>query len=111
MEKNQKVRWLTYDFNVYPPKTKWNEVGGIYIFCGFNKNNEWVAIYIGETGEGPTGNFRSRMSGHEKCEKAKSLGATHIHALMEEDKDLRKAMEEQLIAYYEPPLNKEHRNG
>ena len=69
------VKWLTYEFTVHTPNTTWNDVAGVYIFCGINAQNEWVAFYIGQADS-----FRNRIPSHEQWGPAIWLGATHIHA-------------------------------
>ena len=65
----------TLDFNVYDTNTTWNDVAGIYIFCGISQQNKWVPIYIGQTDS-----FCNRIPQHEQWTPASELGATHIHA-------------------------------
>lgn len=92
--------WLSYEFFVYVPETTWNNVSGIYIFAGLNFENQWIPYYIGQCDS-----FQSRIPSHEKWDRARSLGATHIHARnvpLQEDRD---RIEEELILAYRPTLN------
>ena len=56
-----KVNWLTYEFDVYPPNTTWNDVPGIYIFAGLNAAGRWRAYYIGQAKS-----FKDRLSNHDQ---------------------------------------------
>ena len=96
------VKWLSYEFAVYPPDTKWNDVAGVYIFCGLNAQNQWQAVYIGQTDS-----FATRIPSHEQWTAAARLGATHVHALTISEAATRDAVERELIQAYQPPLNTE----
>jgi excinuclease UvrABC nuclease subunit len=100
---NDKVKWLTYEFTVCKPDASWNEVGGIYIFCGINSKKQWQPYYIGQAE-----NFRNRFSSHEQWEKAVKLGATHIHAMTVLQEAMREKIEKELIQTWKPPLNVKH---
>jgi hypothetical protein len=100
---NDKIKWLDYEFTSLKPDAPWNDVGGVYIFCGVNQKNEWQSFYIGIAQS-----FRERFSSHEKWDKAAKLGATHIHALVEENEERRVAIEKTLIGLWKPPLNTNH---
>lgn len=97
---NTTITWLTYEFIIYQPATQWNNVAGIYIFAGVNLQNQWVPYYIGQCDS-----FQNRIPSHEQWDKARSLGATHVHAQgvpLAADRDL---IERQLIQAYQPCLN------
>lgn len=96
------ANWLGYDFIVYEPNTIWNEVGGVYIFCGVNESlGQWTPLYVGQTG-----NFRTRIPSHEKWSQALALGATRVHARAEVLEDDRVSIERRLIREFDPPLNR-----
>ena len=97
---NNTAKWLSYEFTVYVPDTTWNDVAGVYIFCGVNAQNQWVALYIGQADS-----FRDRLSSHEQWDTARRQGATHIHALMVAQSAERDAIERALIHAYQPRLN------
>jgi excinuclease UvrABC nuclease subunit len=99
---NDKVNWLNHEFTVFNPDAAWNEVGGVYIFCGSVKN-QWQPFYIGKTD-----NFRTRFSSHEVWDKAAKLGATHIHAMTIPTDAARDKVEQELIKTWKPPLNIQH---
>ena len=98
------VKWLEWEFQVFPPTEDWNEVAGLYVFAGPHLDlvhgKLWKAYYIGGTNS-----FRSRLPTHEKWSEAEQLGSTHIHLLVVPEGLMRHLMEERLIAYYRPPLN------
>lgn len=97
---NSTATWMTYQFGVYSPDTTWNEVSGVYVFCGVSSQNQWVPLYIGQAD-----NFRSRFSAHEQWGPASRLGATHIHALVVPQSATRDQIERELIKSYQPRLN------
>lgn len=94
------VTWLSYTFNVYLHDDNWADVAGIYIFCGINSKNQWVAYYIGKTES-----FQDRIPSHKQWEQAVKLGATHAHAKMVSQAKDRDRIEEELIKAFQPRLN------
>jgi hypothetical protein len=94
------VIWGSHEFQVYEKNTNWNEVGGVYIFCGINSHGLWIPAYIGETES-----FRSRIPCHDRWEEAVRLGATHVHAKVVEQEATRVAIQDGLIRLYQPPMN------
>ena len=101
---DMKIKWLNYEFTVLEHGDQWNEVGGIYIFCGVNPQNQWVAKYIGQADS-----FRTRIPQHEQWSPAKRLGATHVHAMVVEAAARRLLVERELIQRCQPPLNVHHK--
>jgi excinuclease UvrABC nuclease subunit len=97
---SNEASWSGYSFGVYEQNADWNDVGGVYIFCGVNSRNEWVAIYVGETGS-----FRKRIPSHEQWSPAQHHGAIRVHARVEKQEATRLAIEELLIRAYQPILN------
>ncbi|MFO0823185.1 MAG: hypothetical protein U0792_08700 [Gemmataceae bacterium] len=99
---SNKVSWQSYDMIVYDPQNNitWNRVAGVYVFCGLNRNNQWVALYIGQTNC-----FAERMPTHERWQEAVRRGATHVHAMTVPLAANRDRIEEELIRVYQPPLN------
>lgn len=97
--------WGGYEFMMYEmATTTWNDVGGIYIFAGPAQNGRWNAYYIGKCDS-----FKNRCPNHERWNEAIRLGATHVHALVVPLEANRQAIEQQLIAACQPPLNTHHR--
>lgn len=60
----------------------------------------WTPLFLSRTG-----NLADRLDGHERWEEAQRLGATHVLALFEPDRDARAAAEEDLIEALRPALN------
>ena len=89
------VTWGDHEFKVYGHNALWNDVAGIYIFCGLNSQRQWVAIYIGQTDT-----FRTRIPPHEQWTPAMRLGATHVHAMVVSQAAMRDRIERLLIATY-----------
>ncbi|MHB9022581.1 MAG: GIY-YIG nuclease family protein [Armatimonadota bacterium] len=100
MTQAQTVSWLSHVFTVYSQGGQWNSVAGIYIFAGLNPQGRWVPLYIGKTDS-----FQNRIPSHEQWAKAKSLGATHVHAMTVLQAATRDQVEQALIQYYKPRLN------
>lgn len=98
------VNWAGYQFNVYNHGTDWNDVGGIYIFCGINPQNLWVALYIGQADS-----FRNRIPSHEQWTPAVRLGAIHVHAMVEQQSASRDVIERYLIGRCQPRLNVQYK--
>jgi len=94
------AQWAGVTFNVYRHAGEWNDVGGVYIFCGLNSSGQWVPIYIGQTDS-----FRNRIPRHEQWIPAVQLGATHVHALVVQQAAEQEQLERLLIATFRPPLN------
>lgn len=93
--------WSGRGFAVYGlDGTKWNPVPGVYIFAAPAGAGTWRAIYVGETGS-----FADRLPGHEKQAAAIQLGATSVHARVENSADARASLESFIIRDYSPPLN------
>jgi len=89
-----------YEYKVYELVTQWNDFPGNYIFTQWTQNG-WRAIYIGQTDT-----FQTRMPHHERLAEAMRLGATHIHAHVNNGGErARRAEEEDLIQLHRPPCN------
>jgi excinuclease UvrABC nuclease subunit len=95
-----KITWLTHEFTVHLHGEQWNNVAGIYIFAGLNRLNQWTPLYIGQAGS-----FQDRIPSHEQWDKARSLGATHVHAKVVQLQPQRDSIEKQLIQAFQPRLN------
>lgn len=90
-----------YEYKVFSPDTRWNDVPGNYIFAK-RVGTGWQALYIGETKS-----LKTRFeNGHEKWQSARRHGATHVHAhTSNAAKSVRTREEGNLIENYSPPLN------
>ena len=104
-----KVNWQgksgrTYEYDVYPLNTTWNDVPGNYIFAKESTQRGWAPLYVGETGS-----LKDRLtpvSNHENWPCAKLNGATHVLAhVSNPDSRVRRAEESDLIGFYLPPCN------
>ena len=92
-----------YEFEVYPPDTRWSDTPGVYIFARYSApDRSWYALYIGETES-----FQDRLTeSHEKLPCARRNGMTHIHVHQNYGGvTVRRAIEEDLIARWNPPCN------
>jgi len=98
------VNWSGYLFNVYEHGGNWNDNGGIYIFCGINPHNQWVALYIGQADS-----FRNRIPSHEQWNAAVRQGASHVHAMVIPQESQRDLVERFLIQRHQPSLNVLHK--
>lgn len=94
------VKWLSYELGVYAPSTTWNDVAGVYIFCGVSAQNKWVPLYIGQAES-----FRDRFSSHDQWAPAVRLGATHVHAVVVAHAATRDLIERELVRAFQPSLN------
>jgi excinuclease UvrABC nuclease subunit len=99
-----RVKWITHECEVNQHDANWYEVPGIYIFAGVNQAQEWYPLYVGQAKS-----LAARIPSHEVWPEAQRLGATHVHAMVARDEDLRCSIEEQLIRAFQPRLNTHHR--
>ena len=76
---------------------------GNYLFALLTVNG-WVPKYIGIAD-----NLSERIPCHERWIEAVGLGCTHVLAHIQSDAAKRVAEEQDLIAYYQPTLNTQHR--
>ena len=98
---NNTASWSSRTFIVYPYESQWSSQAGIYIFAGLNQQtNRWISYYIGQCDS-----FQNRIPSHKQWEKAMSLGATHVHAMVVEQEAQRTVIEAELIQMYQPTLN------
>jgi predicted GIY-YIG superfamily endonuclease len=94
----------TLSFTIYSSNAEWNEVAGLYIFARQTNDNNWFALYVGQTDD-----FSSRLPSHEKWDSAVQRGATHIHAVVVSLAANRDEWEKRLIAHLQPPLNEQYK--
>ena len=97
---SETVQWSGHTFTVYQKEGEWNNVAGIYIFAGTNQQSQWIPLYIGQCDS-----FANRIPSHEQWDKARSLGATHVHALVVGQQPDRDSIEKHLIQTFQPRLN------
>lgn len=92
-----------YDFDRANPQGTWKAVPGNYAMV----DSRGRPVYIGQTGD-----FSERKPGpaHERWDEARRLGAVAVYAHANwAGEQARKAEEADLIAAYDPPLNKRNR--
>ena len=92
--------WLDQEFQVFEYSANWYAVPGLYIFAGLNPQGQWYPLYIGKAES-----LAERIPTHERWQEAGQLGATHVHARVEQQKAKRAIQEKQLIQNYQPRLN------
>lgn len=96
-----KVWWLTHEFYVFQAgNVTWKQAPGVYIFAGLDSGGVWRPLYVGQTNS-----LADRLANHPKWPEASQLGATHIHARVEQYPAERLRVESELIAAYQPRLN------
>lgn len=79
----------------------WYRYPVIYAFARLVAG-QFHIMYIGEAGDAA-----DRFGTHERWDDAAKLGATHILTLLAtSDKFARKKLEDELISYYQPPMNR-----
>ena len=80
-------------------------VEGNYMFVKQLPNGNWLPVYIGQCDD-----FKCRLPGHERIAEAERLGATHVMThTTPAGEAARLAEERDLIAFWNPPLNTQHR--
>jgi hypothetical protein len=94
-----------YEFGVYPLKTKFIEMGGVYIYCkrvmvDVSDDYCYVPIYCGKTK-----NLSTRLEDHDKMDEIKRYGANCIwvkYVVIEEEQT---RIEKDILAENDFPLN------
>ena len=76
---------------------------GNYMFVK-RVSNGWVPVYIGIADD-----LSDRLPCHERWAEAQLHGATHVMGHTQSDRARREAEEKDLIGYWNPPLNTQHR--
>lgn len=93
-----------YTFHVYPIGTSFREAGGNYVFTRATPKvgggGSHLVIYTGQTSD-----LSTRFDNHHKEECIKKAGATHICVRVCDDEKTRLAIEQDLIAAYNPACN------
>ncbi|TXT21074.1 MAG: hypothetical protein FD138_4110 [Planctomycetota bacterium] len=95
---------MSYEFSVCTQDANWRDLPGVYIFCGINHQQRWIAHYVGQTDS-----FAERLPNHERWLEARQLGATHVHARVVSPMATRDQVERELIRGYQPRLNSQLR--
>jgi len=95
----------SYRYEFVDMSLPFRAVGGNYAFVRHLPNGNFIPLYFGESGD-----LSQRMPGHKVWAKALSFGATHAMAHATPAGYLSRLAEEQdLIAYWNPALNTQHR--
>src|SRR5260221_7515045 len=98
------VTWMSHVFEVNLHAANWNAVPGLYIFAATNSVGQWYPLYVGQAES-----LAGRIPSHERWMEALRLGATHVHAKVEQDAATRDLVEQALIRAYQPTFNVQHR--
>jgi hypothetical protein len=80
-----------------------NSQPGLYMFVRW-ANQVWEPLYIGIADD-----LLTRLTGHERWAEAVKLGATHLVAQGLAAPAARQKAEQDLIGYWNPPLNTHYR--
>ena len=102
------IDWRGREFPVWSLPVSWlpfRNSSGVYIYA-FLIVNEYYCVYVGESGR-----FGYRILEHQKHNHLIHGSSSHILFLQVDDESVRQAIEEELISYYNPPLNILHRTG
>ena len=89
--------------NASLPISTITQESGNYMFVR-PTNAGWQPVYIGIAD-----NLRNRLSGHERLAEAIALGATHVMAHTQKNLTARVLEEKDLIEFWNPLLNSQHR--
>lgn len=93
-----------YPFWFFDPSLKdLNSQPGVYMFVRW-ANQVWQPIYVGIADD-----LVTRLTGHERWAEAVRLGATDLVAQGLAAPAARQKAEQDLIGYWNPPLNTHHR--
>jgi len=95
----------SYSFTLIPWGHPLNAVGAVYVALRCQPNVT-TALYVGQTND-----LRQRFADHEHDEAFSQHGATHLAALVVTNESQRLAIEGELIASYDPPINTQMRPG
>ena len=93
-----------YTFYAYTIGTSFNKVGGVYVFTVRTPKPEGGAshpvIYVGQTGD-----LSTRFDNHHKADCIVQHQSNCICILVQEDEQMRLAIEKDMIDNYNPPCN------
>ena len=90
-----------YKFYLYPWKTDFKAVGGVYmVLRKSNQNGNHTVLYIGQTGD-----LSERFDNHHKKPCFDMNRKTHIAAMQESSEAKRLRIEDDLIKKYSPTCN------
>lgn len=89
-----------YTFSIYPIGINFKAVGGIYYISRRADKGNHSSIYIGETGD-----LSERFDNHHKSDCFEKYKANCISVYANDSRKERLAIEQDLIANYQPPCN------
>jgi hypothetical protein len=96
-----------YWFVLYPHDDAMiNAVAANYAFVKIHPNGQTDPLYFGITDD-----LSSRIPNHECWPEAQRLGVTHVMAHATPNALVRYTEERDLIAYWNPPMNVQHRTA
>ncbi len=86
-----------YVFQSHLPNTQWPYWGGIYMYCGLQEDG-WTVYYIGETES-----FAKTIAADREAWSAAQLrGATHVHLLLNSERQERQQIKCDLLIGLNP---------
>jgi len=89
-----------YRFHVLRAQAPTLSEPALYAFARPGPGLSWTPLFLSRTG-----NLADRLNGHERWEEAQRLGATHVLALFEPEREGRTFAENDLLAALRPALN------
>jgi hypothetical protein len=90
-----------YVFQVHPWGANFNAVGGVYAVLRRDTDG-YVVIYVGQTGD-----LSERFEYHHRAQCFANQGRTHIGVHPKSVERDRLIIEQDLIAMYQPPCNRQ----
>jgi hypothetical protein len=97
----------TYELQNYPIGTRFNAVGGVYIFCWQASDSRWYAVYVGET-DNLSRRLSDELAAHHQLDNVRRAGATHISAMVVSGGlSARLEIETDLRRHQKPPCNQQ----
>ena len=99
------INWSGLVFNIYSiDQIDLISGSGLYGFVAhrseFPPTSSFQLLYVGQSTD-----IRNRLSTHEKWQAALALGMNEVHVHFEGNFDLLVPLEQNLISFYQPPLN------
>lgn len=96
---------IKYDTEVYPLRTKFNPVSGVYIVCKPSATaGRWIALYVGEA-KSLYDRLNAGVTTHDGLKRATARGATHIAVMRTNSDAQRLRIETDLRHGLKPPCN------
>jgi predicted GIY-YIG superfamily endonuclease len=105
--RGQSGRSYRYWFHssIAPPSADLKKVAGNYMYVRQTRTGGWLPVYIGQADD-----VSARLPSHERLADAKKADATHLMTHTATSGEQTRLDEERdLIQYWNPPLNTQHR--